>query len=224
MVADQFEAKLTLVLKSLTISNGRLAADLAVDKSLVGRWVSGAVKPSTYNLGRLTAHLARLVPGFCLLDWDRPLPDLRDRLTRRAAGEVGAGEVGGSTGPQNTPHARAQSRIEVGREGRAYPGLYAQFRVAFRNTGELLAELMIIWREGETLRFRSFDPSFSHTGEILIVRHQLFFIGEDDARADGLIFLIMNGVSGQKAYRTDGLALGVAGDRHRTPGACPMIM
>ena len=202
----------------MVVSNGRLAADLGVDKSVVGRWLSGSVSPSTYNLSRLTQYLAIQLPGFTLHDWERPYSEFRGRLM---PGEpaieppVRSGDIG---------QARAQSLVEVEREGSAYPGMYAHFRMAFRNTGEVLVELLIIWREGERLLFRSFDPSFSHTGEVFIVRHQLFFVGEDDARADGLMCMIANGVSGQKAYRTDGIALGVAGDRHRTPGACMIVM
>mgnify|MGYP000007444798 CR=1 FL=1 len=41
---------------------GRLAADLGVDKSVVGRWATGAVRPSDHNLSRLTA-LARRAGG-----------------------------------------------------------------------------------------------------------------------------------------------------------------
>ena len=219
MTDDDFGAKLALVLKTLTISNGRLAADLAVDKSLVGRWVSGAVKPSSHNLGRLTRHLAQRVEGFSLIEWEMPIAELRARMNPARTMETPRPRDIG-----DVPHARAQSLIEVQREGAAYPGLYAHFRKAFRNTGEILVELMIIWRDGDRLLFRSFDPSFSHTGEILIVRHQMFFVGEDDARADGLMFMIVNGVGGRKAYRLDGVAMSVAGDRQRTPGACVTVM
>ena len=79
-VNDEFGAKLGFVLKFLTLSNGRVAAELAVDKSLVGRWVAGTVHPSAHNLGRLTEFLARRVPGLTLLDWDRSLEALRDRF------------------------------------------------------------------------------------------------------------------------------------------------
>ena len=219
MTDDDFAAKLRLALKTLTISNGRLAADLAVDKSLVGRWVSGRVTPSPHNLARLTRHLAVRIDGFALLDWELSIGQFKARLA--------PGPAPRSAAPRDIgdfPNARAQSLIEVQREGEAYPGLYAHFRKAFRNTGEILVELMIIWRDGDRLLFRSFDPSFSHTGEILIVRHQMFFVGEDDARADGLMFMIANGVGGRKAYRLDGVAVSVAGDRHRTPGACVSVM
>jgi transcriptional regulator with XRE-family HTH domain len=44
--ADQFGKKFTLVLKALSISRRRVAADVEVDKSVVCRWASGAVMPS----------------------------------------------------------------------------------------------------------------------------------------------------------------------------------
>jgi DNA-binding transcriptional regulator YiaG len=45
-MSEPFSAKLSLVLKVFSMSRGRLAADLGIDKSVVGRWVTGAVKPS----------------------------------------------------------------------------------------------------------------------------------------------------------------------------------
>lgn len=223
-VMQDFSAKLALVLKVLSISRGRLSAELGVDKSVVSRWLGGLYTPSGENLSQLTRYVASRIPGFTGLDWERSLEDLQNRMTGAEAAQPVLAAADAALSATTVPHARTQSVIEVQREGNAYPGLYAQFRVAFRNSGEMLAELMIIWREGDRLCFRSFDPSFSHTGEILIVRHQLFFIGEDDARADGLNFLVANGVPGQKAYRIDNIALSVAGDRHRTPGACPGVM
>jgi hypothetical protein len=49
-----FPAKLDLVMKALSFSRGRLAADLGVDKSVVARWATGAVSPSDHNLAALT--------------------------------------------------------------------------------------------------------------------------------------------------------------------------
>ena len=59
--APHFHEKLDLILKALSMSRGRLAAELGVDKSLVGRWVSGVVHPSALNLENLT----RLISGRC---------------------------------------------------------------------------------------------------------------------------------------------------------------
>jgi len=71
-----FAARLALILKALSLSRGRLAADLGVDKSLVGRWCSGAVTPSSHNLVRLTQHIATRHPGFTLHAWEVPLANL----------------------------------------------------------------------------------------------------------------------------------------------------
>src|ERR1700704_4835313 len=72
-MSEPFAKKLELVLKVLSMSRARLAADLAVDKSVVGRWVSGAVQPSAHNLSLLSALIAEHIPGFTALDWDRSL-------------------------------------------------------------------------------------------------------------------------------------------------------
>ena len=37
-MSEPFSARLALALKALSLSRGRLAADLAVDKSVVSRW------------------------------------------------------------------------------------------------------------------------------------------------------------------------------------------
>ena len=119
----------------------------------------------------------------------------------------------------------ARSEPGGGRAGgsRAYPGMYAHFRMAFRNTGEVLVELLIIWREGSAC-----CSAVSTRRSRIPARCSLCGTSSSSSarttRADGLMCMIANGVSGQKAYRTDGIALGVAGDRHRTPGACMIVM
>lgn len=75
-----FSTRLALVLKALSMSRGRLAADLGVDKSLVGRWCAGSVVPSAHNLARLTHHIAVHHPGFTLHDWDLPAAELAARF------------------------------------------------------------------------------------------------------------------------------------------------
>src|SRR6201996_8916679 len=72
-MSEPFAKKLELVLKVMSMSRARLAADLGVDKSVVGRWVSGSVQPSAHNLSLLSALIAERIPGFTTLDWDRSL-------------------------------------------------------------------------------------------------------------------------------------------------------
>ena len=70
-MSEAFHQKLAFVLKALSISRGALAAGLGIDKSAVGRWVSGQVEPSAHNLARLSAYVAGRVPGFTALDGER---------------------------------------------------------------------------------------------------------------------------------------------------------
>ncbi|TRW17637.1 hypothetical protein [Glacieibacterium frigidum] len=220
--ARQFGDRLSLAMKLLNISQGALSSEARADKSLVSRWARGIAAPRGPYLAVLTGIVRARVPAFNQLSWDLPL----DAFAALLGGEAPPPEPAPrpAAAPSDIPHSRLQSAVEVAREGAAYPGLYALFRVAFRNTGELLAELIVLWREGDRLFFRSFDPSFSHAGELFIIRHQLFSIAEDDARADGMSYWIVNGVAGQKAYRCDGIAMSVAGDRYRTPGATVFVL
>src|SRR5690242_14270989 len=66
-----FTEKLQLVLKLLSMSGARLASELAIDKSVVSRWLKGSVQPSDHNLSRLSALVATRVEGFRTLDWER---------------------------------------------------------------------------------------------------------------------------------------------------------
>src|SRR5688572_23828161 len=78
MESEGFAAKFRLVLRALNLSRGQIASAVAVDKSLVGRWASGSVTPSEYNLARLSQVLGELKPGFSMADWDRGCADLAD--------------------------------------------------------------------------------------------------------------------------------------------------
>ncbi len=62
-------AKLTLGLRAASLSRVELASRLGVDKSLVGRWLSGAVHPTEHNLTRLTALLNERLSDFSMADW-----------------------------------------------------------------------------------------------------------------------------------------------------------
>ncbi len=61
---SQVADKLNLVMKALAVSRGQLASQLAVDKSIVSRWVSGANSLSGENLNLLTRWVSARVPGF----------------------------------------------------------------------------------------------------------------------------------------------------------------
>jgi transcriptional regulator with XRE-family HTH domain len=58
-----FSDNLRLVLELLSMSAARLASELAVDKSVVSRWLNGSVQPSAHNLSRLSAFVASRLPA-----------------------------------------------------------------------------------------------------------------------------------------------------------------
>jgi adenylate cyclase len=69
---DAFGARLALALKASNMSRSQLAAALGVDKSVISRWLSGQVRPSDYNIARLSALFAKTLQGFNMTLWAAP--------------------------------------------------------------------------------------------------------------------------------------------------------
>ena len=67
---DGFPDKLRLVMEHLNFSRVGLASKLGVDKSVIGRWLSGVNQPTNHNLTRLTDCVRERVAGFTLAHWN----------------------------------------------------------------------------------------------------------------------------------------------------------
>ena len=74
--ASSFSVLFRIALLALGISKARAASLLQVDKSLVGRWAAGTIKPTEHNISRITELVAKHVPGFSMQDWQREAGDL----------------------------------------------------------------------------------------------------------------------------------------------------
>lgn len=213
-------AKLELVLKALNMSRGRLAADLGVDKSLVGRWVSGAYVPSGHNLTRLTALIAERRSGFTLADWDRPLADLGglfgiDPIVTRPA-------VAAADDPATLRFSSAATaRRETERRGEAYEGFWRALQPATTQQGAILDSQAWIRRQDGLLRICWGGSGWRCSGWLMPVMGQLYGMMADDAD-DSVLFCILNGVSMPRVEAMDGLILVNAKDVTSTPtaGAC----
>lgn len=213
-----FSTKLGLALKALSLSRGRLAAELEVDKSVVGRWVTGAVQPSEHNLSRLTALIAERTPGFAVLDWDLSLADFAQRLG--VSPDV-------ATALDPTPALPlallAQIRAATDLRGAAYEGFFRSTRPYLLQPGQFLHDYGIIRLDaGGLLSLRMGTGGHSADGWMLPLQNQLFSIVADVV-SGALVFGIFNGVASAKAEVVDGLMLGSALDPGRTPTACAMM-
>lgn len=218
-MSEPFSTKLAFVLKAFSMSRGRLAADIGVDKSVVGRWVTGAVLPSEHNLMRLTAQFARRSPGFTSLSWERDLAGLAELI---------GGDVGATTMPA-APRAGLplaildQIRATTRLRGEAYQGFFRSTRPYVLQPGRFLHDHgMIRLDETGLLTLRMGTGGTVVEGWMLPVHNQLFCIAAD-VTSGALLFAIFNGVATARAEVIDGLTLGSALDGGRTPTAHAMI-
>ena len=223
---ERFGEKLGLALKANNISRGRLAAAVGVDKSVVSRWLSDAVRPSGHNLTLVTNIIRQETQTeFSLLTWELDFPDFARAIGAPetvvpASPAAGTGEAAGTGLPLQ---AISVSRAAVPREGWVFPGLYVGFRNAYANNGIVIAQALLLRLEGDRLMARFSDGLFSYRGEALLLRGQLFVVMEETTRLDELLSMVLNGVAAPMADVLDGLIMGVAADRTSTPSCTTIV-
>lgn len=224
-VGTSFSEKLDLVLKALSMSRGRLAAELGVDKSLVGRWASGAVTPSAHNLENLTRLVASKRDGFTMLDWDRDM----DGLARVFGLEPANGHViqskmnGHALGGLPLPGLDLV-RMVTERRAATYEGFWRSTRPSIAMPGKIFHDYGMIRREADgLLSFKMGGSGLLFDGWMLPIEGQLFSILFDTV-GQTPVFLIFNGVSLHKAVQLDGLILAAALNAARTPSAYPVVL
>jgi transcriptional regulator with XRE-family HTH domain len=216
-MGNGFRAKLELVLKALSISRGQLAAELGVDKSAVGRWVTGAAEPTGYNLARLTAAVARRVEGFSALDWDRDLGELAQRL--------GAGNGPGGSTPTGLPlNVMDEVKATTHLRSSAYQGFFRSTRPYVLMPGRFVHDHGMIRMDPASglLALKIGSGGTWAEGWMLPLHNQLFAIASD-AAGGAVLFGLFNGVAAPKVEVVDGLVLAPALDPGRTPTAYAMM-
>ena len=222
-VAD-FSTKLELALKALSLSRGRLAADLGVDKSLVGRWASGAVSPSDHNLSNLTRLIAGKKPGFTMLDWDRDVSGLASVFGVDAS-VARNGHGGPAPAQDGLPlPILEQARLTTARRGAAYEGFWRTTRPSVMMEGQFFHDYGIIRKGADGLLNIKVGGAggLMFDGWLFPAEGQLFGIMFDSL---GLtpIFLALNGVPLPRASAIDGLVMAAALNAARTPSAYPIL-
>lgn len=226
MAGIDFSAKLDLVLKALSMSRGRLAADLGVDKSLVGRWVSGSVRPSSHNLSLLTAVIARRKAGFTMVDWERDLTGLADFFGVDASVLSGKAPPAPASTSSLFPFAsEAMNARETGQTAHMYVGHYALFHPAItRPDGAVSLMVCRLWLEDGRLRSVWSLPYLDINHWVMVLRDRPWFLGESEDARTGLTLAAFNGIGAGRAMVMDGLLLGTASDRFQTVSASRCLL
>jgi hypothetical protein len=222
---EAFPQKLDLVLKALSMSRGRLAAELGVDKSLVGRWASGAVTPSAHNLENLTRMVATKRAGFTMLDWDRDLAGVARVFGLDAALPASADHHVNGAAPAGLKMPGLDiARMVTDRRAATYEGFWRSTRPSIAMPGKLFHDYGMIRRHSDgLLQFTMGGSGLLFDGWLLPIEGQLFAILFDNV-GQTPVFLIFNGVALHRATQLDGLILAAALNSARTPSAYPVVM
>ncbi|WP_293903297.1 hypothetical protein [Phenylobacterium sp.] len=218
MLDGEFPARLLLALKALSISRGRLAVELAVDKSVISRWLSGHQAPTGENLANLTALVAGRRPGFTLLDWEADIEALSAKLGVATEPTAPWGQLG-----QWLPEPVLQeAHTLTGLRGDAYEGFWRTTRPAIGQPGQFVHDpLMIRKAPNGFLTCRSGVEDMRFQGWAFLTQTQLFAVLAD-ARTGIFLFCIFNAVMRHRAEVLDGLTLTIqrVGGGSPVAGAC----
>lgn len=202
MPDTSFAARLDLILKALSMSRARLAADLGVDKSLVSRWASGAIVPSAHNLAHLTQYLAGRAPGFTLLDWERDLEAIANRF-----GVAPPAPPPPAEGRMSLPLSAGLLAAARPRQA-AYEGIWRSTRLsAAAGPQAAFVHDHVIMRgtpEG-VLKFRLGVFHMRFEGSAVLSANQLFVVANEPGGE--FLFAIFNGLPTAKVSRSDGVML-----------------
>jgi hypothetical protein len=216
-----FPEKLALVMRALSVSRVALAHDLAIDKSLVGRWLSGAVHPTEHNLTRLTALVETRLADFRMADWFTDSAVFAARL--------------GLPAPPAKPHQDdsaiaflgpflALSREETARRGAAYEGFWRSSRPSLLMTEQIFHDYAMIRRATNgLLEVRIHGAGLNFTGWALPGEGNVFAFLQDPVGMTPMS-LVFRGVTLPRAMVLDGLLLLAALDATRTLGAMPILL
>lgn len=217
MADGDFPARLLLTLKALSISRGRLAVELAVDKSVISRWLSGRQAPSGENLANLTALVASRRPGFTLLDWEADPEALAVRLG--VASETPASPWG-SLEPWLPETVLHETKTLTDLRGDAYEGHWRTTRPAIGQPGRFVHDACLIRRaENGFLTCRIAVEDMRFEGWTFLTQTQLFTV-MSEARTGMFTFSIFNAVLRHRAEVLDGISMGL----QRVGGGSPAAM
>lgn len=208
-----FAAVLRLVMSRLNLSRVELAQRVAVDKSVVRRWVLGASRPSDANLSLLTDIVAAEVPGF-----------IRDHWAAAPGAVAALLGLGGEPGPASglLPRLSARAAAGVANGLDLYGGIWAQFYTPVTPPGGrlLFCGGVLIDAEDGMLRYLVSDGPrgvWTGGGPAFCVDGRMWVLIEEHRGRNDLCAIVYNGTSGQRAMIVDGLAMARAANAGGVP-------
>jgi transcriptional regulator with XRE-family HTH domain len=216
-----FAEKLAFLSKFLSISRARMAAELGVDKSVVGRWLSGFATPSPHNLSLLTQWLSEQIPGFTALDWDKDLNGLAARCGVQPSPPVVSPVSGLATALPLLFLDEILTTTQ--RRGGAYEGFFRSTRPYTTRPGKFLHDQCLVRRHANgLLRLLMCTGGVTVDGWVLPLQDKLFAIGAE-CTSGALVFCILHGVNSKDAEILDGVTLSPIMDAGRTLAATPVV-
>jgi transcriptional regulator with XRE-family HTH domain len=216
-----FSDKLGLAMRALSLSRVALAQALGVDKSLVGRWLSGAVHPTEHNLARLTALVGARDPAFRLADWFGDAAGFAERFGLAAPPPPPSGldPLAEFFGP-----FLDRARGEALRRGSAYEGFWRSSRPSLLMTERLFHDYALIrCAANGLLEIRIHGAGLAFTGWALPGEGNLFGWLQDPVGMTPMS-LVFRGVTLPRAMVLDGLLMLAGLDPSRTLGALPIVL
>lgn len=172
--------RLALALNACNLSRGQFSAMLGVHKSMVSRWLSGEMKPSSYNLARISTAIAMLKPGFNMTLWTAPSVQFEAALTlsaetvgvSRFSSRAGAPIIDAAAGrapPHDRPSLAVLPFVNLGRDSDQdyfVAGMMEEIITA-------LGRIRSIFVLGSTLRFEDQSVNVSEAARLLGVGYIL---------------------------------------------------
>jgi hypothetical protein len=219
---EGFAPRFRLALQALSISRGRAAQLLGVDKSLVGRWASGAVRPTEQNLAKVTELVARKYPFFTMLHWDQDFIAFAELLGADPSLYRQTSEDGKQ--PSLSLSCFSHALAETERRGSAYHGFWRSVRPSVIMPGKLFCGYgMFRAAPNGFLQIRVGSSGLIFDGWGFVSEGNFAAFVSDNVGCSPLSFMF-KGVPLPKAMMLDGLLLLAAFDAGRTPAAVPVIL
>ncbi len=202
------------------LSRLALARALGVDKSVVGRWLSGTNKPTGHNLTRLTDLFRRHRPDVTLDFWrEAPPPSASPQPSPQPLSDpsdVSASEDGPTLAGLKLP-VRPDNDAN-------YESFWAGFYQSTQNRGSVILCAMHILGGPRGLRAVFTEGRVSASGGAVAIGARLHVILEITPLHDRLCLFVMNGVGSPDTVAMEGIYLTSAGESEVCASASPIVL